>query len=215
MIHLYSDSRCPFSHMVRIILHIKDMDFKIIDVNINQRSDLMQINPYNETPVLLDDIDKNNKKKDLILLDTNIICEYIDERFPHPQLMPIEPAEKARMRMFMNHFNRELFKQVRFLDSNLNTKDSKIKKELEKTKKLITSHLDSIAVAFSENKKMEYLFGSSFTLLDAALLPLLWRLKFYELETKKSWSNMMKYAETQFSSESFVNSLTPAERNMK
>ena len=215
MIHLYSDSRCPFSHMVRIILHIKDMDFKIIDVNINQRSDLMQINPYNETPVLLDDIDKNNKKKDLILLDTNIICEYIDERFPHPQLMPIEPAEKARMRMFMNHFNRELFKHVRFLDSNLNTKDAKIKKELEKTKKLIVAHLDSIAVAFSENKKMEYMFGGSFTLLDAALLPLLWRLKFYELETKKSWSNMMKYAETQFSSESFVNSLTPAERNMK
>ena len=129
--------------------------------------------------------------------------------------MPIEPAEKARMRMFMNHFNRELFKHVRFLDSNLNTKDAKIKKELEKTKKLIVAHLDSIAVAFSENKKMEYMFGGSFTLLDAALLPLLWRLKFYELETKKSWSNMMKYAETQFSSESFVNSLTPAERNMK
>ena len=215
MIHLYSDSRCPFSHRVRIILNEKDMDFKIIDVNINLRQDLMQLNPYNETPVLVDDIDKNNKKKDLILLDTNIICEYIDERFPHPQLMPIEPAEKARMRMFMHHFDRELFKHVRFLDTNFGNKESKLKKEMEKSRKLISANLDSIAHAFSENKKMEYIFGTTFTLLDAALLPLLWRLNYYEIETKKPWATMMKYAETQFNRPSFMNSLTPAERNMK
>ena len=129
MIQLYSDSRCPFSHRVRIILNEKDMDFKILDVNINARQDLMQLNPYNETPVLVDDIDKNNRKRDLVLIDTNIMSEYIDERFPHPQLMPIEPAEKARMRMKIHWLDRQLFQHVRLLDTNLNSKDAKMKKE--------------------------------------------------------------------------------------
>ena len=214
MIHLYSDSRCPFSHRARIVLNKKDMDFKIIDVNINLRQDLMTLNPYNETPVLVDDIDKNNKKKDLILLDPNIICEYIDERFPHPQLMPIEPAEKARLRMLMHHFDRELFNHLRTLDNNIFTKDTKMKKELDKTKKQIIAGLDSIAQVFIANKKAEYLFGSSFTLLDAAVLPLLWRLSYYEIDIKPTWQGMMKYAKTLFESPEFSASLTPAERGM-
>lgn len=191
------------------------MDFKIIDVNINLRQDLMLLNPYNETPVLVDDIDKNNKKRDLVLLDPNIICEYIDERFPHPQLMPIEPAEKARLRMLMHHFDRELFQALRMLDTNMNSKDPKVKKEVEKAKKKIIAGLDSIAQVFVSNKKAEYLFGNSFTLLDAAILPLLWRLKYYEIETKPSWSGMMKYANKFFETEEFIASLTPAERGMR
>ncbi len=215
MIHLYSDSRCSFSHRARIVLNIKDMDFKIIDININLRQDLMLLNPYNETPVLVDDIDKNNKKKDLILLDTDIVCEYIDERFPHPQLMPIEPAEKARLRMLMHHFDKELFQHLRQLDNNLGNKDAKAKKESEKIKKKIISGLDSIANVFVTNKKAEYLFGNSFTLLDAAVLPLLWRLKHYEIEPKPHWSGMLKYAAKQFEKPEFIAALTPAERGMR
>ena len=215
MIQLYSDSRCPFSHRVRIILNEKDMDFKIIDVNINLRQDLMQLNPYNETPVLVDDIDKNNKKRDLILTETNIISEYIDERFPHPQLMPIEPAEKARMRMTIHKMDLELFQHVRYLDTNLSSKETKIKKELERKRKLIASALDEIAAAFTANKKMEFLASNSFTLLDAAILPLLWRLNYYEIEVKKTWAALLKYAEIQFNRPSFLASLTAAERSMK
>ncbi len=215
MIQLYSDSRCPFSHRVRIVLHEKDMDFKIIDVNINSRQDLMQLSPYNETPVLVDDIDKNNKKRDLILLDTNIICEYIDERFPHPQLMPIEPAEKARMRMAIHKLERELFQNIRFLDLNLSSKELKLKKDLERTRKLISVCLEEISNIFAQNKKMEYFASSTFTLLDAALLPVLWRLSYYEVEVKKNWGNLMKYAETQFNRPSFLASLTATERSMK
>lgn len=215
MIHLYSDPRCPFSHRVRIVLNEKDMDFKILDVNINTRQDLMQLNPYNETPVLVDDIDKNNKKRDLILLDTNIICEYIDERFPHPQLMPTEPADKARMRMAIHKLERELFQHIRFLDTNLQSKDAKIKKDLEKSRKLITNSLDEIANLFAANKKMEFFGSQTFTLLDASLLPVLWRLNYYEVEVKKTWANMMKYAETQFNRPSFLASLTAIERSMK
>lgn len=215
MINLYSDSRCPFSHRARIILNKKDMDFKIIDVNIGQRQDLMTLNPYNETPVLVDDIDKNNKKKDLILIDTNIICEYIDERFPHPQLMPLEPAEKARLRMLMHHFDRDIFQHLRFLEANLRTKDPKLKKEVEKSKQSIIAGLDNIAQVFIINKKTDVLFGNTFTLLDAAILPLLWRLDFYEIPVKKTWGGIMKYAEIHFNTPEFIASLTPAERGMR
>lgn len=215
MIQLYSDSRCPFSHRVRIILNEKDMDFKILDVNINSRQDLMQLNPYNETPVLVDDIDKNNKKRDLILIDTNIISEYIDERFPHPQLMPIEPSEKARMRMAIHKLDRDLFQHVRYLDINLQSKDAKIKKELDKSRKMISSMLDEISNLFASNKKMEYFASAGFSLLDVSLLPVLWRLSYYEIEVKKTWAAMMKYAEVQFDRPSFHASLTAAERSMK
>ena len=214
MIHLYSDSRCQFSHRARIVLNFKDMDFKVVDVNINMRQDLMALTPYNETPVLVDDIDKNNKKKDLILIETNIICEYIDDRFPHPQLMPIEPAEKARLRMLIHRFDRELFVHVRTLDT-MNLKDSKAKKELEKLKKPIIAGLDSIAQVFVANKKAEFIFGSSFSLLDAAILPLLWRLPHYDIEIKPAWSGMMKYAQQLFATPAFTSSLTPAERVMR
>lgn len=213
MIHLYSDSRCIFSHRARIVLNKKDMDFKVIDVNINLRQDLMVLNPYNETPVLVDDIDKNNKKKDLVLLDTNIICEYIDERFPHPQLMPIEPAEKARLRMLMHHFEHELFSHVRQLESMQNT--AKTKKEQEKLKKTIIAVLDNISQVFINDKKAEYIFGNSFTILDAAVLPLLWRLNYYEIETKPNWGGMLKYANRLFATDEFMASLTPAERGMR
>jgi RNA polymerase-associated protein len=190
------------------------MDFKIIDATVN-RDDLMQLTPYNETPVLVDDIDKNNKKRDLILLDTNIVSEYIDERFPHPQLMPIEPAEKARMRMALHKLDRELFQHIRYLDSNIQNKDPKIKKDVERIKKQISNSLDEIAMVFANNKKMEYFGSSQFTLLDASLLPILWRLSYYEIEVKKTWANMMKYAETQFNRPSFLASLTAVERSMK
>lgn len=215
MINLYSDSRCPFSHRARIILNRKDMDFKIIDVNIGQRQDLMTLNPYNETPVLVDDIDKNNKKKDLILIDPNIICEYIDERFPHPQLMPIEPSEKARLRMLIFHFDRDIFQHLRFLEANFKTRDAKLKKDVEKSKQYLIAGLDSIANVFIINKKSAFLFGNSFTLLDAAVLPLLWRLDFYEIPVKNDWSGMMKYAENFFNTPEFTASLTPAERGMR
>ncbi len=191
------------------------MDFKIIDVAIDLRQDLMLLSPYNETPVLVDDIDKNNKKKDLVLLTPDIICEYIDERFPHPQLMPIEPAEKARLRMMMSHMDRELFDHVRFLDSNLNIKDTKTKKEVDKARKKICESLDSIANVFSVNKKAEFLFGHSFSLLDAAVLPLIWRLEYYNIVIKQSWNGLIKYAERLFNTQEFLNSLTPAERGMK
>lgn len=215
MIVLYSDSKCHYSHMVRIVLYMKNMDFKIIDVNINLRQDLMLLNPYNETPVLVDDIDKNNKKNDLILTEPNIICEYIDERFPHPQFMPIEPSEKARIRMLLFNFDRELLCHLRFLENSIDNKDSKVKKECERVKAKVILGLESIADVFNYNRRAKYLFGNSFSLLDAAILPLLWRLNYFGIEIKKSWDLMINYANNIFEIPEFIASLTPAERGMR
>ena len=93
MMTLYSGTTCPFSHRCRIVLFEKGMDFQINDVDIHDKpEDLAVMNPYNEVPVLVE--------RDLILHEANIINEYIDERFPHPQLMPADPVMRARARLF-------------------------------------------------------------------------------------------------------------------
>ena len=89
MMNLYSGTTDPFSHRCRIVLFEKGMDFEVIDVDLyNKPEDIAVINPYNRVPVLVD--------RDLVLYESNIINEYIDERFPHPQLMPPDPIMRAR-----------------------------------------------------------------------------------------------------------------------
>jgi RNA polymerase-associated protein len=105
MMTLYSGITDPFSHRCRIVLYEKGMDFEIIDVDLmNKPEDLAVMNPYNRTPVLVE--------RDLVLYESNIINEYIDERFPHPQLMPADPVMRARARLFLFRFEQELFNHV-------------------------------------------------------------------------------------------------------
>ena len=97
MMTLYSGTTCPFSHRCRIVLYEKGMDFQIVDVDLfDKPEDLAVMNPYNQTPVLVE--------RDLVLYESNIINEYIYDRFPHPQLMPADPALKARARLFLFRF---------------------------------------------------------------------------------------------------------------
>ena len=89
MMNLYSGTTCPFSHRCRIVLFEKGMDFQVIDVDLfNKPEEMAAINPHNRVPVLVE--------RDLVLFEPNIINEYIDERFPHPQLMPADPIMRAR-----------------------------------------------------------------------------------------------------------------------
>ena len=93
MMTLYSGTTDPYSHRCRIVLFEKGMDFQVIDVDLaNKPEDLAVINPHNTVPVLVE--------RDLVLEQANIINEYIDERFPHPQLMPADPVMRARARLF-------------------------------------------------------------------------------------------------------------------
>jgi RNA polymerase-associated protein len=97
---IYSGTTCPYSHRCRIVLFEKGMDFEVIDVDLmNKSEDVAAINPYGKVPVLVE--------RDLVLYEANIINEYIDERFPHPQLMPPDPVMRGRARLFLHRFEQD------------------------------------------------------------------------------------------------------------
>ena len=99
MMVLYSGTTCPYSHRCRFVLFEKGMDFEIRDVDLFAKpEDIALMNPYNEVPILVE--------RDLILYESHIINEYIDERFPHPQLMPGDPVARARVRLFLLNFEK-------------------------------------------------------------------------------------------------------------
>ncbi len=199
MMTLYSGITCPFSHRCRIVLFEKGMDFEIIDVDIhNKPEDLAVMNPYNEVPVLVE--------RDLILHESNIINEYIDERFPHPQLMPADPVMRARARLFLFRFESELFHFVKVLESNPSAKDA------AKAREAIRDGLTMIAPVFSKQK---FMLGDEFSMIDVAIAPLMWRLEHYNIDLGKNSAPILKYAERIFQRQSFIDSLTPSEKAMR
>ena len=202
MMTLYSGITDPFSHRCRIVLYEKGMDFEIIDVDLlNKPEDLAVMNPYNTTPVLVE--------RDLVLYESNIINEYIDERFPHPQLMPGDPVDRARVRLFLLNFEKELFTHVSLLE----TRNAKgLEKGLEKARSHIRDRLTQLAPVFLKNK---YMLGDNFSMLDVAIAPLLWRLDFYGIELSKNAAPLLKYAERIFSRPAYIEALTPSEKVMR
>jgi stringent starvation protein A len=198
MMTLYSGTTCPFSQRCRIVLFEKGMDFQIIDVDLfNKPEDLAVMNPYNRTPVLVE--------RDLILYESNIINEYIDDRFPHPQLMPADPVMRARACLFLFRFENELF-------SNIDAIDSGTQKQAEKARLAVRDNLTQIAPVFVKQK---YMLGDEFSMLDVAIAPLLWRLDFYGIQLPKPAAPLMKYAERLFSRPAFIEALTASEKVMR
>ena len=197
MMNLYSGTTCPFSHRCRIVLYEKQMDFQVIDVDLfNKPEDIAVINPYNRVPVLVD--------RDLVLYESNIINEYIDERFPHPQLMPPDPIMRARARQLLFTMEHELFSHIDVLEKNL--------KSAEKSRQHVRDRLTELAPIFIKQKHM---LGDEFSMLDVAIAPLLWRLDHYGIELGKVAAPLMKYAERIFSRQGFIDALTPSEKVMR
>ena len=198
MMTLYSGTTCPFSHRCRIVLYEKGMDFQILDVDLmNKPEDLAVMNPYNRTPVLVE--------RDLILYESNIINEYIDERFPHPQLMPADPIMRARARLFLYRFEKELFSQIDNLDSASQQKS-------DKARQIIRDNLAQIAPVFTKQK---FMLGDEFSMLDVAIAPLLWRLEHYQITMPKQAAPLLKYAERMFTRQGFIDAMTPSEKAMR
>lgn len=197
MMNLYSGTTDPFSHRCRIVLYEKGMDFQVIDVDLyNKPEDIAVINPYNRVPVLVD--------RDLVLYEANIINEYIDERFPHPQLMPPDPILRARARQLLHTFEMELFSHISILEEN--------QKAAEKSRIHVRDQLVQLAGIFAKQK---FLLGDEFSMLDVAIAPLLWRLDHYGIELPKVAAPMSKYAERIFSRQGFIDALTPSEKAMR
>ena len=199
---LYSGTTCPYSHRSRFVLFEKGMDFEIRDVDLYSKpEDISVMNPYGQVPILVE--------RDLILYESNIINEYIDERFPHPQLMPSDPVDRARVRLFLLNFEKELFTHVSILEDR-ELKDSA--KVQDKSRAQIRDRLTQLAPIFLKNK---YMLGDNFSMLDVSIAPLLWRLDAYGIELSKNAAPLLKYAERIFSRPAFIEALTPSEKVMR
>jgi len=198
MMRLYSGTTCPYSHRCRIVLFEKGMDFEVIDVDLmNKAEDVATINPYNKVPVLVE--------RDLVLYEANIINEYIDERFPHPQLMPPDPVMRGRARLLLHRFEQELYTQVDLIEHG-------VVKSADKARAAIRDNLTQFAQILTKQK---FLLGDEFSMLDVAIAPLLWRLDYYGIQMGKDAVPLMKYAERLFSRQGFIDALTASERAMR
>jgi len=198
MMVLYSGTTCPFSQRCRLVLFEKGMDFEIRDVDLfNKPEDISVMNPYGQVPVLVE--------RDLILYESNIINEYIDERFPHPQLMPADPVQRARARLLLLNFEREVFIHVDALEKQ-------DPKKVDKARAIVRDQLSQLAPVVTKSK---YMMGEDFTMIDVALAPLLWRLDHYGIEMPKAAAPVLKYAERIFARPAFFEALTPSEKVMR
>ncbi|WP_029147981.1 glutathione S-transferase N-terminal domain-containing protein [Methylophilus sp. 5] len=198
MMRLYSGTVDPYSHRCRIVLFEKGMDFEVIDVDLtNKTEDLAILNPYGEVPVLVE--------RDLVLSEANIINEYIDERFPHPQLMPADPVMRARARLFLYNFEKDLFSHIKDLESS----DDEV---AGKARKVVRDNLTQLVPIFG---KQSYLMGDEYSMLDVAITPLLWRLGHYGIELPNQAAPLLKYAERLFSRPMYAEAMTPSEKAMR
>ena len=198
MMTLYSTITCPYSHRCRIVLLEKDMDFQVIDVDPNSKSeDLALISPHGKAPVLVE--------RDLVLYQSNIINEYIDDRFPHPQLMPADPVMRARARLMLYRFEQELFYYIAAFDGS-------DQKAISEARAVLTDNLTMLSPIFDKQK---FMLGDEFSMLDVAIAPLLWRLEHFEIRLPKQAASLLKYSERLFSRPLFIDALSASEKVMR
>ena len=192
---LYSGLECVFSHGCRIVLLEKEVECQIIYVGDDEHSEgLAELNPYNETPTLLD--------RDLVLFGAQIINEYLDERLPHPPLMPVDPVNRGRARLMMMRIYREW----------LNPLHEKRVGDDPDMKQSIRDGLISMSPILSEQP---YMLGAEYSLVDSFLSPLLWRLDAMGISLPKQAKPVLDYAERLFERPAFVSALSEAEQDLR
>ena len=198
---LFSDPRDHYSHRVRMVLCEKGVSVDIVDVDPDDRPDeLSQINPYNTLPTLLD--------RDLVLYQSNVIMEYLDERFPHPPLLPVYPVARAQSKLLMHRIEKDWSRAVDLLMSG-SGKDSLV----DKTRNELRESLAGIAPIFDDRK---FFMNEEFSLVDCCVAPILWRLPAIDISLpEKQTKSMQRYMNDMFSRETFIDSLTESELEMR
>ena len=196
----FSDGTSHYCHRVRIVLAEKGVTADIIDVSPNQMPEgLLELNPYNSLPTLVD--------RELVLYEANVMMEYLDERFPHPPLLPVYPVARAESRLYLYRIERDW---CRLADTISRSDDEAA---VEAARKELTESLISTAPIFSEK---EYFMSTDFTLVDCAIAPILWRLPVLGIELPVSQCEpMLEYMERLFEREGFQESLSEEEREMR
>ena len=194
---LYSGINDPYSHCTRIVLFEKDVECRIVEVDPNKKPrELADLNPYNQVPTIVD--------RDLVLYDSLIINEYLDERLPHPPLMPVDPVSRGRARLMLMRFNQDWY-------TLLPTLTGSERRAATRARNTIRDGLTVISQIF---KEQPFVLGEEFSLVDCSLAPILWRLEFYGINLPRQAKAIMDYAERVFARKSFQQSLTETEAEL-
>ena len=201
MMALYSSENCLDCHRIRFVLAVKGINVEIIHVEQDRAAaaDLAELNPYGETPTLVD--------RDMVLYGTWVVADYLDERYPHPPLMPIDPVSRSRLRLGMYRIARDMIEMGKIIETSTG----------EKRIAGARQHLsDALIEADGLFALAPFLLHDELTLVDCALVPLLWRLPAYDVRlTVRQCPNLNKYMERMFKLDAFRRSLTAAERDLR
>ncbi|NOR20147.1 MAG: stringent starvation protein A, partial [Xanthomonadales bacterium] len=157
---LYSNPTCFYSHRARLVMAEKSISIDVIDVEgMNLPEDLLDLNPYHSVPTLID--------RDLILYDSRVIIEYLDERFPHPPLMPVDPVTRAQFRLALFRIEKDWYTQAQQID------DAVDKRQAIRARKILGESIIASNEVFAMKK---YFLSDEFSLVDCTIAPILWRL---------------------------------------
>lgn len=196
----FSDPSCHYSHRVRIVLAEKGVTVDIENTDVQSLpEDVLELNPYGSLPTLVD--------RDLALYETKVMMEYLDERFPHPPLLPVYPVARALSRQFMHRIERDCCSQIDTIIADPNSPVA------DKARKELGESLCSIAPIFSD---LPYFMSEEFTLVDCCLAPILWRLDSLgiKLPATRQVKPLQDYMKRLFDRPSFRESLSELEREM-
>src|SRR3990167_5056073 len=190
---LYSDSDDIYSHQVSIVLAEKGVNVDVISVKKEALPDeLLAINPYGTVPTLLD--------RELVLYEARIIMEYLDERFPHPPLLPVYPVARAETRKMLFRIDCDWYALMDQIQCGIN---------VEENRQTMLDSLVGLEPIFADK---EYFLSEDFSLLDCAIAPLLWRLPALGVEIPAESVALNIYMQRVFERASFQASLTEWER---
>ncbi len=194
---VFSSPTCAMSHCARLVLHEKGVvaDIEYYDLN-EPPKELLQVNPTGVSPTLIE--------RDLVLYDSRIIMEYLDERFPHPPLHQMDPVSRATARMLIKRIDQDWY---HLLDEMLNSGE----KKSARAKKRLKESLSSAAPVFAAKP---YFMNDEYSLVDCALAPLLWRLPSLGIDLGQLSESISQYANRVFLREAFQESLSPEEKDM-
>ena len=193
---LYAGSNCLYGHACRIVLKEKDVDCDVLNPADDPEFDLTELNPYGESPTLID--------RELVLYGDNVITEFLDERLPHPPLMPLDPIGRGRARLLIARLQRDWLSEVKRLLDQGKPLDKKLKKSL----------WDGLLAMSPIFLTQRYAMGNEFSLVDCYLAPLLWRLSVMDVTLPRQGQAVMDYSARLFERSTFQASLNSLEREM-
>lgn len=193
---LYSDNDDVYSHQVRIVLAEKGVNVEILHAKQGETpNELIAVNPYGTIPTLLD--------RELVLYEARIIMEYLDERFPHPPLLPVYPVARAETRKMMHRIEQDWYYLLQRIKAGVEQEEARVH---------LLDSLVSLEPVFADKS---YFLSDEFSLLDCALAPLLWRLPQLGIEIPAKMKGLNAYMQRLFKRDSFQASLTDAERQLR